>query len=59
MIYEIRSEWSELDGKWIRAESKDEAREYLINLNCEYSFALEEVQGVPMDKPDFDVKTTW
>lgn len=53
MMYEIKSEWKELDGKWIRAESKEEAREHLTDINCEWTFSLTEVEGVPMDEPDF------
>lgn len=55
MIYEISSEWSELNGKWIRANSASEAREYLSNLNCEYTFSLSGVQGVPCFDVDFEV----
>lgn len=55
MIFEIDSYFDELDGKWIRANSADEAREYLHNLDCEYTFALREVIGVPLSDVDYEV----
>lgn len=54
MIYEITSDWTEINGKWIRAESKEEAKEYLSEKNCEYTFSLEEVEGVPCGRIDFN-----
>lgn len=46
MIFKIPSEWEELEGKWIRADCEEQ--------NCEYTFALSQIQGIPMDEPDFD-----
>lgn len=56
MIYRIISEWEELDGKWIGAWSKEEAREYLEEENCEWTFGLEEVEGVPMNEVDYETR---
>lgn len=54
MIFKITSEWEELEGKWIRADCEEQARVYLEEQNCEYTFALSQIQGIPMDEPDFD-----
>lgn len=56
MIYRIISDWEELDEKWIGAWSKEEAREYLEDMNCEWTFGLEEVEGVPMDEVDYETR---
>lgn len=56
MIYQINSEWEELNGKWIKAETKEEAREYLQDINCEYTFCLQEINGIPIGKIDYEVR---